>query len=210
MATASVYNWDKKKVGEVELPASVFEAPLRKDILHDVVLWQLATRRAGTHKAKTRAFVSGGGKKPFKQKGTGNARQGTSRSPLMPGGAILFGPQPRDYGYALPKKVRQAGLINALSYLLAEGRLHIVDSMKAEGKTKELSTRLGKFGVSKAVLIDANEDLLVKRASRNLKDFRYYSVAGMNVYDLLKYDNAIVTKESIERIIARCGQEANT
>jgi large subunit ribosomal protein L4 len=209
MATATVYNWEKKKVGEIELPASVFEAPLRKDILHDVVLWQLATRRAGTHKTKTRAFVSGGGKKPFKQKGTGNARQGSSRSPLMPGGAVLFGPQPRDYGYALPKKVRQAGLINALSYLLAEGRLHIVENIKADGKTKELNTRLGKFGVSKAVLIDANEDLLVKRASRNLKSFRYYSVAGMNVYDLLKYDNAIVTKDSIARIIARCGQEAS-
>jgi large subunit ribosomal protein L4 len=209
MATATVYNWEKKKVGEVELPASVFEAPLRKDILHDVVLWQLATRRAGTHKTKTRAFVSGGGKKPFKQKGTGNARQGSSRSPLMPGGAVLFGPQPRDYGYALPKKVRQAGLINALSYLLAEGRLHIVENIKADGKTKELNTRLGKFGVSKAVLIDATEDILVKRASRNLKSFRYYSVAGMNVYDLLKYDNAIVTKDSIARIIARCGQEAS-
>ncbi len=208
MATATVYNWEKKKMGEVELPSSVFEAPLRKDILHEVVLWQLATRRAGTHQTKTRAFVRGGGKKPFKQKGTGNARQGTIRSPLMPGGAILFGPQPRDYGYALPKKVRQAGLVNALSYLQSEGRLHVVEDIKAEGKTSELFKRLGKFGVKKAVLIDANEDLLVKRASRNLKDFRYYSVAGMNVYDLLKYDAAIVTKASISRIVARCGGEA--
>jgi large subunit ribosomal protein L4 len=118
MATVEVVNWNKKKVGTVELASSVFEAPIRKDILHEVVKWQLASRRQGTHKAKTRSEVSGGGKKPFKQKGTGNARQGSSRSPLMPGGGILFGPTPRDYSYTLPKKVKQIGLRSALSFFL--------------------------------------------------------------------------------------------
>jgi large subunit ribosomal protein L4 len=198
MATTTVLNWKKEKIGEIELPSEVFEAPIRKDILREVVLWQLASRRRGTHQTKTRAFVRGGGKKPFKQKGTGNARQGSSRSPLMPGGAVLFGPQPRDYSFSLPAKVRQAGLRNALSYLVSQGRFHVVEDMKAEGKTKELFARLGKFGVEKAVLIDAKEDQLFRRAARNLDNFRYYSVAGLNV---------IVTRSSLEQIIARCGKE---
>src|ERR1700748_2017759 len=110
MATVDVLSLDKKKVGSVELSKDVFEIPIHKEILQTVTRWQLACRRQGTHAAKTRGEVSGGGKKPFKQKGTGNARQGSTRSPLMPGGGITFGPQPRDYSYALPRKVRQLGL----------------------------------------------------------------------------------------------------
>lgn len=204
MATASVLNWEKKKVGEVKLAPEVFETPLRKDILREVVLWQLASRRQGTHMTKTRYFVRGGGKKPFKQKGTGNARQGSSRSPLMPGGAVLFGPQPRDYSYALPKKVRQAGLRVALSYLASNGKLFVVENMTSEGKTRELEKRLTGFGLNKAILIDAAEDNLFKRSSRNLANFRYYTAAGLNVYDLLKYDALVVTKSSLDNIVARC------
>ena len=203
MATVEVLNWDKKKVGSVELAAEVFEIPVQKEILQTVVRWQLACRRRGTHKAKTRGEVSGGGKKPFKQKGTGNARQGSSRSPLMPGGGITFGPLPRDYSYQLPKKVRQQGLRTALSYLKKEGRLFIVDSMKStDGKTKELAQRLEGFGLKKSVLIDAEADKSFSRASRNLPNFRYYGVEGMNVYDLLKYDGAVVTKGSLDKIVA--------
>src|SRR5690606_33540240 len=154
MASVSVLNWDKKSVGKVELPSDVFEQPVRKDLLHTVVRWQLASRRQGTAMTKTKGLVAGGGKKPFKQKGTGNARQGSGRSPLMPGGGTMFGPQPRDYSYSLPKKVRQAGLRSALSYLQSEGRLFVVEDMKSEGKTRELAKRLEKFGVAKAVLID--------------------------------------------------------
>jgi large subunit ribosomal protein L4 len=208
MATVAIYNWDKKKVGEVELPAAVFEQPVRKDLLHTVVRWQLAGRRQGTHMTKTKGLVSGGGKKPFKQKGTGNARQGSTRSPLMPGGGTMFGPAPRDYSYKLPKKMKQAGLKSALSYLQSSGKFFVVEDMKSEGKTNELAKRLAKFGLNKAVLIDHSADQLFSRASQNLPAFRYYSVDGLNVFDLLKYDAAVITKASLERILSRCGLEA--
>lgn len=208
MAKASILNWDKKNVGEVELPAAVFEQPVRKDLLHTVVRWQLACRRQGTAMSKTKGLVSGGGKKPFKQKGTGNARQGSTRSPLNPGGGAIFGPEPRDYSYTLPRKVKQAGLRSALSYLHGAGKLFIVEDMKSQGKTGELAKRLKTFGVSKAVLIDQTNDAMFDRASRNMVSIRYYSVDGLNVLDLLKYDTAIVTKASLERILSRCGVEA--
>lgn len=208
MAKVAVYNWDKNQVGEVELSAKVFEQPLRKDLLHTVVRWQLACRRQGTHMTKTKGFVSGGGKKPFKQKGTGNARQGSTRSPLNPGGGTIFGPQVRDYSYSLPKKVKQAGLRAALSYLQSSGKFFVVEDMKSEGKTAELAKRLQKFGLSKAVLIDDSADQTFVRASRNLPTFRYYSVDGLNVYDLLRYDTAVVTQSSLNRIMSRCGVEA--
>ena len=209
MATVEVLNWDKKKVGEVELSDQVFAQPVRQDLLHTVVRWQLACRRQGTHMTKTKGLVSGGGKKPFKQKGTGNARQGSSRSPLMPGGGTMFGPQPRDYSYNLPKKVRQAGLRSALSYLHSSNKLFIVDSMAAgSGKTKDVAKLMKKFGVEKAVLVDVKSEEVFSRAARNLPAFRYYGADGINVYDLLKYDTAVVTKQSIEQIQLRCGLEA--
>ncbi|MBX3021632.1 MAG: 50S ribosomal protein L4 [Bdellovibrionales bacterium] len=207
MATVDVLGWDKKKVGSVDLDASVFGIDVKEEILQTVVRWQLACRRQGTHKAKTRAEVSGGGKKPFKQKGTGNARQGSTRSPLMPGGGITFGPVPRDYSYVLPKKVRRLGLRTALSKLQKEGRLFVVDSMtSADGKTKELAGKLKKFGLEKAVLVDAAATDGFTRAARNLAKFRYYGVEGVNVYDLLKYDNAVITKDSVAKLIERCGE----
>lgn len=206
MATVEVVNWNKKKVGDVELNAAVFEAPVRKDILHDVVKWQLACRRQGTHKAKTRAEVSGGGKKPFKQKGTGNARQGSSRSPINESGGVAFGPTPRDYSYVLPKKIKQMGLRSALSLLLKEGRLDIVEDMGSEaGKTNELAKRLQGFGVEKTVLVASEKDDLFSRAARNLPKVRYYAAEGVNVYDLLKFDYAIITKDAVDKIVARCG-----
>ena len=204
MATTDVLSWDKKKAGQVELSADVFEAPLRKDLLHTVVRWQLACRRQGTHKTKTKGLVRGGGKKPFKQKGTGNARQGSTRSPLMPGGGTVFGPQPRDYSYTVPKKIKRAALCVALSHLNREGKLFVVDGMDSEGKTNELFKRLKGFGVQKAVLIDGDVNENFQRAAKNLADFRYYGVAGLNVYDLLKYDTVILTKESLEGVVNRC------
>src|SRR6266404_3737748 len=144
MATLAVLNWDKKKLKDLQTKGDVFDKPLRKDLLQTVVKWQLACRRQGTHATKTKGMVSGGGKKPFKQKGTGNARQGSIRSPLMPGGGVSFGPEPRDYSYVLPKKMKRLGLRTALSFLKKEGRLMVVDSMTSEGKTKDLAQRLGK------------------------------------------------------------------
>ena len=205
--SAQVLNWKKEKVGTVDLNAEVFSVEVKKDVLHNVVNWQLASRRQGTHMVKTRGLVSGGGKKPFKQKGTGNARQGSSRSPLMPGGGKLFGPVPRSYEYALPKKIRKLALSMALSHLNKEGKLFVVENMKSEGKTKELSQRLNKFGLSKAVLIDAKSDALFTRASKNLAKYRYYGVDGLNVFDLLKYDAAVITKDSISKIVERCKAE---
>lgn len=206
MATVDVLSWEKKKVGSVDLDATVFDITVKQEILQTIVRWQLACRRQGTHKAKTRGEVSGGGKKPFKQKGTGNARQGSTRSPLMPGGGISFGPEPRDYSYSLPKKVKRLGLRTALSFLKKEGRLLVVDSMTSDGKTKDLAARLGNLGVKKAVMIDAAANDKFQRATRNLPKFRYYGVEGLNVYDLLKYHTAIITKDSVQKIVERCGE----
>lgn len=205
MAKVAVLNWNKEKVGELELLDEVFAKPLRKDLLQTVVKWQLACRRSGTHSTKTKGLVSGGGKKPFKQKGTGNARQGSNRSPLMPGGGTIFGPTPRDYSYNLPRKVKQAGLKTALSYLLANDKLFVVENMEASGKTKELATKLQAFGLKKALLVGNKEDAMMSRASRNLPNFRFLQTEGINVYDLLKYDAAIISKDTLNEINAKCG-----
>ncbi len=206
MANLEVTSWDKKKVGTVEIDSAVVESPVRKDILHTVVRWQLACRRQGTHKAKTRGEVAGTSKKPYKQKGTGNARRGTQKSPLIRGGGVHFAPRPRDYSYVLPRKVKQAGLRSALSYLHAEGRFHVVDSVDAaSGKTKDTVNNFKKFGASKAVVVSADVSDTFKRSSANVKDICYYSCDGLNVYDLLKYDCVVVTKDSIPAIEKRCG-----
>lgn len=205
MTKLSVVDWKNNKVSEVSLPEDVFNQEVKMEVLHSVVRWQLACRRQGTHMTKTKGLVSGGGKKPFKQKGTGNARQGSSRSPLMPGGGTMFGPAPRDYSYVLPKKVRKLGLRMALSYLNSKNKLVVVNEMTSEGKTKELASRFNKIGVSKALVIDANKNELFDRASKNISGIRYNSIEGLNVYDLLKYDCLVVTPEVFPMIAERCG-----
>lgn len=207
MSKVDVLSWKKEKVGTVDLSPEVFDTEVKKDILHTVVNWQLASRRQGTAMIKTRSLVSGGGKKPFKQKGTGGARQGSTRSPLMPGGAKLFGPQPRTYDFMLPKKVRKLGLRIALSHLNKEGKLFVVENMKSEGKTKELAKRMKTFGLDKAVLVDSAADAKFKRASDNLQSYKYFSVDGLNVFDLLKYGAVVVTKDSVAKITERCQAE---
>ena len=205
MAKVDVVDWDNNKVGQIELAADVFEQPVKKAILHSLVKWQLANRRSGTHKAKTRGEVRGGGKKPFKQKGTGSARQGSTRSPVLVGGGVVFPPKPRDYSYTLPKKLKREGLKSALSYLFASGRLIILNEMTStDGRTKELAGRINKLGLSKTVLIDGKEDKLMSRAARNMAKVRYYSAAGLNVYDLLRFDSAILAKDALKQIEARC------
>lgn len=205
MTQVNVLNWKKEKVGTVELDSAVFDRPVKVELLHEVVKWQLASRRQGTHMTKTKGLVSGGGKKPFKQKGTGNARQGSTRSPLMPGGGTIFGPVPRSYAYVLPKKMRKIGLAMALSKLNSQGKLFVVDAMSSEkGKTSDLNKNLKLFGVKKALLVDANVNDLFHRASKNLEFFKYFPVEGLNVYDILKYDTVILSKESISKIVERC------
>lgn len=207
MATVNVINWKNEKVGQVDLAPNVFEVEVKPEVLHSVVRWQLASRRQGTHMTKTKGLVSGGGKKPFKQKGTGNARQGSTRSPLMPGGGTMFGPVPRSYAYVLPKKTRKVGLKMALSYLLKEGKLFVVDAMVSEGKTGELNKRLKSVGIKKAVLIDATLDEKFQQAARNLQNYKYFPVAGLNVFDLLKFDGVVLTKNSVSKIVERCSLE---
>lgn len=204
MISIDVLNLKKEKVGQAELDSEVFDRPVNKQILHEVVRWQLATRRQGTHMTKTKGLVSGGGKKPFKQKGTGGARQGSTRSILMPGGGTAFGPQPRNYTYDLPKKVRKAGLSIALTFLLKEGKLFILDDLSSSGKTKDFEKAMKSFGLNKAVIIDEKTDESSRRASRNLRAYRYFSVDGMNVYDLLKYDSVVILKSALEKVTGRC------
>lgn len=207
MLNQDVVNWKKEKVGTVELDPKVFGREVSKELLHEVVRWQLASRRQGTHMTKTKGLVSGGGKKPFKQKGTGSARQGSSRSILMPGGGTAFGPQPRSYAYALPKKMRKLGLSVALSYLVKEGKMIVVKEIDSTGKTKEMFEKLKGLGLNKAFVVDAEANEQASRASRNLEKFKYVSVKGLNVFDLLKYDNLVVSQNAIEKVAARCSLE---
>ncbi|MBX3017433.1 MAG: 50S ribosomal protein L4 [Bdellovibrionaceae bacterium] len=204
--STTVYNWKKEKVGSIDLDPTIFGITPRVEILHEVVRWQLASRRQGTHMVKTRSLVSGGGKKPFKQKGTGNARQGSTRSPLMPGGAKLFGPVPRDYSWALPKKVRKLALRMALSQLNQAGKLFIVDDMKSDGKTNALAKQLKAFGLEKSVLVDAGNEQ-ASRAARNLAKYKFLAIDGVNVFDLLKYDAAVLTKSSVAELSKRLQAE---
>lgn len=206
MAKLEVLDWKKKKAGDVEVPDQLVNEELRKDVLHTLVRWQLASRRQGTHNTKDRSDVSGGGKKPYKQKGTGNARQGSSRSSLLRGGNVAHGPHPRDYSFNVNKKVKQLGLRSALSYLYKEGRLFIVDEMTSkDGKTKELASRLTGFGLSKALLIDDAKNDLFARATKNIPKFRYNTVDGLNVYDILKYDTVILSQSSVSKVAEKCG-----
>lgn len=206
MAKVDVLDWNKKKTGDVEIPDQMVNEELRKDVLHTLVRWQLACRRAGTHNTKNRGDVSYSSAKPYKQKGTGNARQGNKASMLLRGGAVAHGPHPRDYSFNVNKKVKQLGLRSAISYLNKEGRMFVVSDMASkEGKTKELAERLKGFGLSKVLLIDENQDAMFARASRNLPTVRYNSVSGLNVYDLLKYDAVIFNQASLSKVAEKCG-----
>ena len=204
MLKVEVLNWKKEKVEDLNLPEDIFNQELNKYLINEVVRWQRACARQGTHKAKTRADVSGGGKKPFRQKGTGNARQGSIRSPLNRAGGVTFGPKPRSYKYALPSKIKKTALRQTLSWLVKEKKVFFLEDMKSpEGKTKELSLRLKNFGVKKALLVDQDVDPLLKRACANLKTFQVLPVEGLNVYDLLKYGQLMISKKSVSFLVER-------
>ncbi len=206
MFKIDVLNWEGKTVSQANLSKDVFGEKLNKHLLHEVVNWQLARKRSGTHKVKTRSEVRGGGKKPFRQKGTGNARQGSIRSPLLEGGGVAHGPKPRSYDWALPKKNRQRALKTALSYLFSEKKLVVIEDLKSEkGKTKELKASLQKRGWEKALLVDEKQDDNFKRACRNLKNFKCVQTDGLNVYDLLKFDLVILTPSTLNLIHKKYG-----
>ncbi len=199
-----VTNLAAEEVGTIELSESVFGLQARVDILDRVVQWQLAKRRAGTHKAKGISEISGTTKKPYKQKGTGRARQGSMRSPQFRGGAAIFGPVVRDHGYDLQKKVRKLGLATALSVKLAEGKLEVVDSLAGVAKTKELADRFAKRGWSSVLMIDGSEiEAGFARAAANLKHVDVLPSQGANVYDILRRDTLVLSRAAVEQLEAR-------
>lgn len=203
--SARVVTQSKGDAGTIELPGAIFGEPLRRGLLSDVVRMQTAGRRAGTSATKTRAEVSGGGKKPWKQKGTGRARAGSTRSPLWPGGAIIFGPQPRDYSYGMPKQARRTALRSMLAQKLREERLTILDKIEfSEIKTKQFIAMLSSLGIDDSVLVVIDDaDSNVELSGRNVPNAKVLRAAGLNVYDLLRYHHLVVTKAALERIKER-------
>jgi large subunit ribosomal protein L4 len=200
-----IRNFENKKVGEVQLNPVVFSAPLRQDILARMVHWQLAKRRSGTHSTKGISQISGTTKKPWRQKGTGRARQGSLRSPQFRKGAVIFGPHPRDHGYDLPKKVRQLALKTALSVKVASGELLIMEDLNAgTTKTKELVKKFQALGLRSALIIDGaevNKDFA--RTAANLPGVDVLPQQGINVYDILRHEHLVLTKAAIENLESR-------
>jgi large subunit ribosomal protein L4 len=198
MPSVSMVDQNNKKVKDVELP-NLFSAEVRPYLMHAAVVNQLANRRAGTAATKNKALVSGGGKKPFKQKGTGRARAGSNRSPLWRHGGTVFGPTPRDYSYALPKKAKRAALIDAITSKVAENRMILVSSLEiAEPKTRLISSMLENLGVQEnALVLITGENKNLRLAARNIPSVKVLKMDNINVYDLLKYRYLITTQDSL-------------
>ena len=194
---------DNGSAGTIELPDAIFAATPRPDIMARVVHWQQARRRAGTHKTKGMGEVQGTTKKPYKQKGTGNARQGSLRAPQFRTGGVVHGPVVRDHGYDLPKKVRRLGLISALSQKLAEGKLVVLETATAGGKTKQLAQQLKTLGWTSALIIDHAVDESFARASRNIVGVDVLPTVGANVHDILAHDVLAVTAAGVEGLKER-------
>jgi large subunit ribosomal protein L4 len=200
----TVRNLDNQEVGDIELAEEVFGLPVRGDILARVVNWQLAKRRAGTHKTKGISDISGTTKKPYKQKGTGRARQGSLRSPQFRGGARIFGPVVRSHAFDLQKKVRRLGLKTALSAKQAEGKLIVIDEAQlGEAKTKALRARLDALGWDSVLIIDGAVNENFARAARNLPKVDVLPQQGANVYDILRRDTLVLTRDAVQQLEAR-------
>lgn len=208
MATVKVYNLKKQEVGEVDLADAVFKAEIKPALVHQAVVTQLAGRRRGTASTKTKAEVRGGGKKPFRQKGTGNARQGTTRSPLMPGGGESFGPKPRSYFKTFPKKMAASALRSVLSDKFGSERILVIDEFKfTKPATKQLASALAGFDISKALLVDkANEN--AELSARNLERHKFLRFEGVNVYDVVNHDWLVLTKQAALALSEKLGKNA--
>jgi large subunit ribosomal protein L4 len=200
----TVKSLDNTDVGDIDLAEEVFGLPVRGDILARVVNWQLAKRRAGTHKTKGISDISGTTAKPYKQKGTGRARQGSRRSPQFRGGATIFGPVVRSHEFGLQKKVRKLGLKTALSAKQAEGKLVVIDQASlAEAKTKALRSRFETLGWESVLIIDGAVDEGFAKAARNLPKVDVLPTQGANVYDILRRDTLVLTRAAVEQLEAR-------
>ncbi len=199
-----VVNMEGKKVAEMDLSDAVFAARVKEGLLWEVVKMQRAASRAGTHSTRTRAHVRGGGRKPYKQKGTGNARQGSIRSPQFVGGGKVFGPKPRDYSYTVPKKVKKAALASALSLRAREGKLLVVDRFSFDGpKTKRMAAVLKALGMGSALVIDAKDNVNMIKSLRNLVESKHLPPEGLNVYDILNHPGLIIAKDAVKGVEAR-------
>ena len=210
MATVKVYDQNKQESGEIALAPEVFEVEVRPEILHLVVRAQLAARRAGTHAAKTRAKVSGGGVKPWKQKGTGRARSGSNRSPVWRGGAIVFGPTPRDYSFKVNSKVRALALKMALSSRLAGENLLVIKGIELpEVKTKHFAQVVNALGLSRALIVMPEDNAELDRSARNLPNVKLLPASQLNVLDVLSYKQLVLFEGSVEPVTKRfTGKEA--
>ena len=202
MPKVAVYNIDRQQVGDIELNDNVFGVEVNGGLLHQAIVMQLASQRLGTHATKTRAFVRGGGRKPWKQKGTGRARSGSRRSPLWVGGGTVFGPHPRSYAFSMPRKQRRLAIKCALSDKVQEDSLFVLDALDFEApKTKQVVKLLQTFEIdNKALIITAEEAENVERSSRNIPGVKAINTTGLNVYDILNHDKLFVTKDAIARI----------
>ncbi len=204
MPTLDVFSLANKKTGSIDLNEDVFGAKVNVALVHQVIKAQLAGRRQGTAKTKVKSEVRGGGRKPFRQKGTGNARQGSTRSPLQPGGGQNFGPQPRSYEQATPKAMMRGALRSALSDRVKGGRLFVIDDLKlGSAKTKELAATLAKAWDLKTMLIIDEKNQNLERASRNIPKVKVLRTEGINVYDIVKHDGLLISKASVAQVQER-------
>ena len=201
MANVNVYNIEGKEVGTIELNDAIFGVEVNEHLMHMAVVHQLANKRQGTQKAKTRSEVSGGGRKPWRQKGTGHARQGSTRAPQWTGGGVVFAPTPRDYSFKLNKKEKKAALKSALTSRVEENKFIVVDEMKFEEiKTKNFQTMLNNLSVAKALVVIEEGNKNAVLSARNIADVKTTGTNTINVYDILKYNTVIVSKAAVQTI----------
>ena len=204
MAAVEVLNSTGAKVSEVELPDEIFSIPVKTSVLHEVVRSQLVSKREGTAASKTRGMISGSTKKLFRQKGTGNARAGSIKSPLRKGGGVIFGPSPRSYGIKVPKKVRKLALKMALSAKVSDSQLFVIDALELEEiKTKALANVLSALKLDDLLIVSDTDDTKLALSSRNIPDVKVIKTEGLNVYDILKFKNLLLVESSIENIKGR-------
>jgi len=201
MPTVPVYNTQGSQVGEIALNDQVFGVKVNKALLHEAVTMQLASRRLGTSAVKNRAAVRGGGRKPYRQKGTGQARHGSRRSPIWTGGGVVFGPSPRSYKYSLPKKARRLALKSALSAKVEAGEIIVVDAFNLnEPKTKVMVQILENLKAKKPLIVTADYETLVDKSARNIPGVMTMASEGLNVYDILAHDHLVITKDAVSKV----------
>ena len=201
MANVSVYNIEGKEVGSIELNDAVFGVEVNEHLVHMAVVNQLANNRQGTQSAKTRSEVSGGGRKPWRQKGTGHARQGSTRSPQWTGGGVVFGPKPRDYSFKMNKKEKRIALLSALSSKVADNKIVVLDAFNLdEVKTKKFAEVMSNLKVDKALVVIEGENKNVVLSGRNIPTVKVSATNEINTYDVLKYETLVVTKAAVEKL----------